>query len=86
MKRMTCLWTKLVATLAMIVAVTIALSPVDVRAAPSAEVAKRCIHYSYIAYPYRRPGTVRMSGDRQTYINDCMARNGDVPAPAPPKS
>ena len=25
-------------------------------AAPSAEVAKRCIHYAYIAYPFKRPG------------------------------
>lgn len=52
-------------------------------AAPSAEVAKRCMHYSYVVYPYKRPGAVRMSGDRQAYFKDCMAKNGDVPTPAP---
>jgi hypothetical protein len=52
-------------------------------AAPSAEVAKRCLHYAYIVYPYKRPGAVRMSGDRQAYFQDCMA--GDVPAPTPTK-
>lgn len=53
-------------------------------AAPSAEVAKRCIHYAYVAYPFKRPGSVPMSGDRQAYIKDCMAKNGDVPAPPRP--
>ena len=52
-------------------------------AAPSAEVAKRCVHYAYIAYPFKRPGSAPMSGDRQLYINDCFAKNGDVPVPAP---
>ena len=51
-------------------------------AAPSAEVAKRCIHYAYVVYPFKRPGSVPMSGDRQAYIKDCLAKNGDVPAPA----
>lgn len=82
---MSYLWTKLVATPAMITTVAIALGPVDVRAAPSAEVAKRCIHYSYMVYPYKRPGAVRMSGDRQTYVKNCMEKDGDVPAPAPNK-
>jgi len=53
-------------------------------AAPTAEVAKRCIHFSYIAYPFKRPGTTPMSGDRQAYFKDCMAKNGEVPAPTPP--
>lgn len=53
-------------------------------AAPTAEVAKRCLHYAYIAYPYKRPGAVPMSGDRQAYFQDCLAKNGDVPAPARP--
>lgn len=53
-------------------------------AAPSAEVAKRCVRYGYIAYPFKRPGSVPMSGDRQAYIKDCMAKNGDVPAPPKP--
>jgi len=54
-------------------------------AAPSAEVAKRCIRYAYVVYPFKRPGAAPMSGDRQAYIKDCMAKDGDVPAPASPK-
>ena len=52
-------------------------------AAPTAEVAKRCLHYAYVVYPYKRPGSVPMSGDRQAYFKDCMAKNGDIPAPTP---
>ena len=63
-----------------------ALGLTSVSAAPSAEVAKRCVHYSYMAYPFKRPGAVHMSGDRQAYFKDCIAKNGDVPAPTPPKS
>ncbi len=55
-------------------------------AAPSAEVAKLCMRYSYVVYPYKRPGSVRMSGDRQNYFKDCVAREGKVPEPASPKS
>jgi hypothetical protein len=44
--------------------VTAGLVPASAVAAPSAETAKRCIHYSYVVYPYIRPGSVRMSGDR----------------------
>lgn len=62
----------------------LALSPRAVWAAPTTEVAKRCVHYAYIAYPWKRPGSSPMSGDRQAYINDCFAKNGDVPAPTPP--
>lgn len=54
-------------------------------AAPSAETAKRCMHYSYLAYPYKRPGSVHMSGDRQAYFKDCMAKDGNVPEPTPAK-
>lgn len=54
-------------------------------AAPTAEVAKRCLHYAYVVYPYKRPGAVPMSGDRQAYFRDCLEKNGDVPAPAPTK-
>jgi hypothetical protein len=60
------------------------LSTATARAAPTAEIAKRCVHYSYIAYPWKRPGSGPMSGDRQAYINDCFARNGNVPMPTPP--
>ena len=52
-------------------------------AGPSADVARRCMQYSYIAYPYKRPGSVRMSGDRQAYFRDCMAKEGNIPEPAP---
>ena len=55
-------------------------------AAPSAEVAKLCMRYPYVVYPYKRPGSVRMSGDRQNYFKDCVARDGKVPEPASPKS
>jgi hypothetical protein len=53
-------------------------------AAPTAEVAKRCLHYSYVAYPYKRPGAMPMSGDRHAYFKDCISKDGDVPAPAKP--
>ena len=73
-------------SLCAIAAFAAALGLTNVSAAPSADVAKRCVHYSYMAYPYKRPGAAPMSGDRQAYIKDCFARNGDVPAPTPPKS
>jgi hypothetical protein len=60
--------------------------PGQASAGPSAETAKRCVHYSYVAFPYKRPGSVLMSGDRQAYFKDCMAREGKVPEPAPKKS
>jgi hypothetical protein len=65
---------------------SVGLAPASTQAGPSAEVAKRCVHYSYLAFPYKRPGSVRMSGDRQTYFKDCMANEGKVPEPVPPKS
>jgi hypothetical protein len=55
-------------------------------AGPSAETARLCQRYSYVAYPYKRPGSVRMSGDRQAYFKDCMAREGKVPDPTPARS
>jgi hypothetical protein len=75
---------KTVGTVVIIAGVALALNSPGVSAAPSAEVAKRCLHYAYIVYPYKRPGAVRMSGDRQAYFKDCMEKNGDVPAPTPP--
>jgi hypothetical protein len=68
-----------------IVTLAIILGPAKVSAAPSAEVAKRCLHFSYVAYPFKRPGAMPMSGDRQAYFRDCIAKNGDVPEPFPPK-
>jgi hypothetical protein len=78
---MTLLRIEWAAMLALIAAFNLDLSGVS--AAPSAEVAKRCLHYAYIVYPFKRPGAVRMSGDRQAYFRDCMAKNGDVSVPTP---
>ena len=69
-----------------IVALAAPLGAAKVSAAPTAEVAKRCLHFSYVAYPFKRPGAVQMSGDRQAYFKDCISKNGDVPDPSPPKS
>ncbi len=74
------------AKLATLTVFAMLLWPSPVLAAPSVEVAKRCVHYAYIVYPWKRPGSGPMSGDRQAYINDCFAKNGNVPEPArPPK-
>jgi hypothetical protein len=54
-------------------------------AGPNAEVARKCMRFSYSAYPYKRPGSVRMSGDRQSYFKDCMTKQGNVSEPLPPK-
>jgi hypothetical protein len=69
------------AKLAIVAMLAASLRPAGVLAAPSAEVAKRCVHYAYIVYPWKRPGAAPMSGDRQAYVNDCFAKNGDVPVP-----
>jgi hypothetical protein len=74
------------ASLSAIVTFVVALGLSSVSAAPTAEVAKRCLHYSYITYPFKRPGAVHMSGDRQAYFKDCITKNGDVPAPTPSRS
>ena len=69
-----------------IATLAIVLGLAKVSAAPTAEVAKRCLHFSYVAYPFKRPGAMPMSGDRQAYFKDCIAKNGDVPEPLlPPK-
>lgn len=74
------------AIVAAAILITAALLPGSALAGPSAETAKRCVHYSYVVYPYKRPGSVRMSGDRQAYFRDCMTKEGKVPQPAPAKS
>jgi hypothetical protein len=79
-----CLLSKNAKFFAIVTFVTI-LGLAKVSAAPTAEVAKRCIHYSYVAYPFKRPGAVTMSGDRQAYFKDCIAKNGDMPEPSHPK-
>jgi hypothetical protein len=67
-----------------VLALATLLGLANVSAAPSAEIAKLCLHYSYVAYPFKRPGAMVMSGDRQAYFKECIAKNGDVPAPTPP--
>jgi len=52
-------------------------------AAPSAVTAKKCMHLSYIAFPYKRPGAVKMTGDRRAYFKDCLDKDGNVPEPQP---
>ena len=71
--------------LVMIAAATGLMTASGSSAAPSAEIAKRCMRYSYVTYPYKRPGSVRMSGDRQSYFKNCMERDGNVPLPDSPK-
>ena len=62
------------------------LMSASAQAGPSPEVARRCVQYSYLVYPYKRPGSVRGSRDRQVYFKDCMAREGNVPEPVAAKS
>ena len=73
------------ATIPVIILAVLGLLPNEAFSAPSAETAKRCMRYSYIVYPYTRPGATRMSGDRQAYFKDCLAKDGFVSNPTPPK-
>ena len=72
---------KIKAMVALAILITAGLLPGSASAGPTAETAKRCMRYSYLVYPYKRPGSVRMSGDRQAYFRDCMAKDGNVPPP-----
>lgn len=54
-------------------------------AGPRAETARKCMHYSYLVYPYMRPGSTRGSGARQAYFRDCIDKDGNVPEPQPPR-
>jgi hypothetical protein len=76
-------WLAAAVTCVMVEIVAAGLSPTA--AGPSAETAKKCMRYSYLLYPYKRPGSVRMSGDRNNYFRDCMAKDGHVPEPPPTK-
>ena len=68
------------------IAAAVSVTPWQATAAPTAEVAKRCLHYAYIVYPYRPPGAAPASGDREAYFRDCLNKSGEVPEPArPPK-
>ena len=60
---------------------TLGLQGPPALAGPNPETARKCLRYSYLAYPYKRPGSVRGSGDRQAYFRDCMERDGNVPEP-----
>jgi hypothetical protein len=71
-----------VIALPMSLAVLLSLPLFEARAAPSADVAKKCLSYAYRAYPYRRPGAAKASNARQLYFTDCLGRNGDVAEPA----
>jgi hypothetical protein len=53
-------------------------------APPTAEIAKRCLHYAYITYPYKKPGAAPASGAREAYFRDCLNKDGEVPEPKPP--
>lgn len=71
---------------ALIVALIENLQTTSAVASPSADAARKCMRYSYLVYPYKRPGSVRGSGDRQTYFRECLAKDGNVPEPPQPKS
>jgi hypothetical protein len=74
----------LVRAMAVTAGISLTQYPPPTWAAPTAEVAKRCLRYAYIAYPFKRPGAVPMSGGRAVYFRDCLAKNGDVPVPVRP--
>jgi hypothetical protein len=62
---------------------TATLTASQASSVPTAEVAKRCLHFAYIAYPYRKPGAAPASGARETYFRDCLNKDGEVPEPIP---
>jgi hypothetical protein len=68
---------------ALSVLATLPFGSSEVSAAPTAEVAKRCLHYAYIVYPHKRPGAAPASGDREAYFRDCLNKTGEVPEPTP---
>jgi hypothetical protein len=54
-------------------------------AAPTKEESRRCIQFAHVAYPLRGPGKVSLwSSERQAYLKDCLAKNGNVPPPTRP--
>lgn len=69
---------------ALIVVLVASLQTGNAIAGPSAEIARKCMRYSYLVYPYKRPGSVRGSGDRQAYFRECVAKDGNVPQPPAP--
>jgi hypothetical protein len=73
------------ASVLFVIPVVLGINPPTALAGPSAETAKRCMHYAYLAHPYKRPGSVRGSGDRQAYFTECMTKDGNISEPAPAK-
>jgi len=69
---------------ALVVLATMTFVSSQVSAAPTAEVAKRCLHYAYMIYPHRPPGAAPASGAREAYFRDCLNKDGEVPEPTPP--
>jgi hypothetical protein len=56
------------------------LPPVAAVAAPAPEFAKQCLRAAYMLYPYQRPGSAPMNGDRLSYFKTCMARPANTSA------
>ena len=65
----------------MLFAINTTATDANTAPAPSADIARRCLRYAYIVFPYKRPGSVRGSGDRQAYYRDCITKDGNVPEP-----
>lgn len=71
---------------AVFLALGASIAVAEVPVAPTPEVAKKCMIWSYRVYPYKRPGSVKGSPARGIYMRDCVAKGGDVPEPPePPK-
>ena len=49
-------------------------------AGPDAEVAKRCLRAAYLVFPYKRPGSAPMNGDRLHFFRQCVAQDGTTSA------
>ena len=58
---------------------TVVFGPTNMPAGPSAEVAKRCMHNSYLVSPYKSRGSMRMSGYRLAYLRDFITKEGQIP-------
>lgn len=70
---------------AVFLALAVSTSMAELPVAPTPEVAKKCMIYSYRVYPWKRPGSVKGSPARGIYMRDCVAKGGDVPEPPEPE-
>ncbi len=70
---------------AIFLALSVSISVAEVPVAPTPEVAKKCMIYSYRVYPWKRPGSVKGSPARGLYMRDCVAKGCDVPEPPEPE-